>query len=87
MVEFGCLFTTEGLRAAPKRKPNPMVRTFGSGPVETVCRDCDHFFRKSLGKTYFKCRLFGNSGGPATDWRALWPTCAKFEKGPVDGPA
>jgi hypothetical protein len=62
----------------PQRKQNPMVRTFGAGTG--ICRDCAHFIRKELGRTYFKCGLFGNTGGSATDWRATWPACARFKK-------
>lgn len=31
--------------------------------------------------TYYKCDLRRVTGGPATDHRTSWPTCAKFEQG------
>jgi hypothetical protein len=32
-------------------------------------------------KTYLKCELGPLSHGAATDWRASWPACGKYEDG------
>lgn len=44
------------------------------------CKDCIHLLRKRIAKVYFKCGLYGNSGGPATDWRVSFEACGKFKK-------
>jgi len=69
----------EALVFAPA-DPNPLVRTFGRGPDGKRCKDCRHFYVIEFANRYFKCRIRGNSGGPATDHRANWKTCAKFEE-------
>jgi hypothetical protein len=43
------------------------------------CGDCLSFVAKKLANTYYKCVRFGDSGGPATDWRVRFPACGKFE--------
>lgn len=60
-------------------EPNPCVRQFGSGPEGETCRNCQLLLRKSMSKTYLKCALRKNTSGPATDHRAGWNACAKFE--------
>ena len=68
-----------GTSGPPEKKQNPMVRTFGLGPVERRCKECANFVAKGgCARTYYKCKLFGNTNGPGTDWRANWPACAKF---------
>lgn len=57
-----------------------MQRKFGPGPAGVTCGGCAHFFGKQYAKTYFKCRIYGNSGGAATDWRKSWPACGKFQE-------
>lgn len=60
------------------RKINPMIAAYGPGPSELKCKSCKHFLRFKQSKTWFKCALRRN-GGPATDHRANWPACARFE--------
>jgi len=43
------------------------------------CKDCVHFIRKYGGK-YFKCNLARQSHSEASDWRANWVACGRFEK-------
>jgi hypothetical protein len=65
----------------PKRASNPLLRTFGPGPEGAKCKTCANFALKGgCARTYFKCKLFGNTNGPATDWRANWLACKKWEK-------
>jgi hypothetical protein len=44
------------------------------------CGNCEHLIRKNYSKTYLKCGLATNTNGPATDWRAMWIACGKFEQ-------
>jgi hypothetical protein len=61
-------------------KQNPMPLVYGAGPEDKKCRDCAHFYRVGgVGGRYYKCDLRHQTSGPATDHRALWPTCGKFE--------
>ncbi|MGA2263195.1 MAG: hypothetical protein ABSH28_17400 [Acidobacteriota bacterium] len=46
----------------------------------SVCGDCRYLVGKHYDKTYFKCRFFGNSNGPGTDWRRKWEACGKFNE-------
>ncbi|OZI09158.1 hypothetical protein BWI93_05275 [Siphonobacter sp. BAB-5385] len=61
----------------PHKKGNPMVTTYGRGPEEYRCKHCQHFIDRR--DKYFKCSYRGNTNSPATDHRANWPTCSKFE--------
>jgi hypothetical protein len=61
-------------------KHNPMVAAYGPGPEDRRCWDCAHLLRYQAGGTWFKCDLRYNTGGAATDHRARWPTCARFEE-------
>jgi hypothetical protein len=60
---------------------NPMVKAFGEYHIRDVkCKTCEHFIRKELSKTFFKCAFRGNTNGPGTDHRANWPACTKYQK-------
>ena len=63
---------------AKLRKLNPMVKIYGPGPSNYRCKDCTHLYAKQFANRYFKCDLRRNTNGPATDHRANWPTCGKF---------
>lgn len=65
-------------QTVPRRDPNPCIRLYGPGPADYRCRDCQHFERHRQGTTWFKCALRKNTGGRATDHRALWQTCGRF---------
>lgn len=51
----------------------------GTGPAGKKCKDCKHFIRRSLAKTYFKCGMGKVTGGKATDIKATAPSCKLFE--------
>lgn len=56
-----------------------MHRIYGVTEGET-CKRCTYFIHVRPGQnTYRKCRVFGITGGPATDWKARYPACGKFE--------
>lgn len=45
------------------------------------CGDCQHFtrFRSAGGhKSWAKCDLTVDSGGPGSDWKARWTACGRF---------
>lgn len=68
------------LAAQPKvPKANPCIRIYGSEPPGKTCGECSHLFvRGDTARTYYKCDLRANTGGPATDHRRRWPSCGKF---------
>lgn len=66
-------------KATTPERVNPCVGLFGKGPEGKTCRTCAHLIRKGRGKTYIKCALRRNTNGPATDHRARWMACAKYE--------
>ena len=45
-----------------------------------VCRDCVNLISHKFDNTYYKCKLYGDSAGPGTDWRVRYPACGKFEQ-------
>jgi hypothetical protein len=60
---------------------NPCVVAFGPGPEGATCSSCTHLFaRGDTAGRYLKCDLRRFTGGPATDHRAGWPACARFEE-------
>lgn len=59
---------------------NPCVLFYGEGPEGRICFDCVHFFKQpGTAGTYYKCDLRRVTRGPASDHRARWPACARFE--------
>jgi hypothetical protein len=65
----------------PAKGENPMLR-HGYGPSGALCKDCVHLLRNEHhNQTYFKCELYKLSHGGASDFRARWPACKKFEAG------
>lgn len=62
------------------RRVNPCIQVYGFGPDGKTCKACVHFYRKKYSKTYLKCDLRRNSNGPATDHRAGWAACGKYEE-------
>lgn len=68
------------------RKIEAMYRKYGPGPDGKTCADCDNCVRYSpTDRHYWKCRLYGISGGESTDWRLKWPACGMFDM-EADGP-
>lgn len=74
------------------KKANPLLRMFGKGPEGATCKTCTHLRRKHFSKVYIKCDLRPNTNGPATDHKAGWPACGKYQfattetKRPVTSP-
>jgi hypothetical protein len=62
------------------KKIGSMHRKFGKGPDGAICRDCVNCYTHRLSKSYTKCKLFGHTGGPGTDWNQKWPACGKFQE-------
>lgn len=51
------------------------------GKTEGVtCKTCVHLIRYQMGASWLKCELARQSSSAATDWRAKWPACGKYEK-------
>ena len=44
------------------------------------CGECKHFLRFLRGGSWSKCELTQMSASKATDWRARWEACGKFEE-------
>lgn len=64
---------------------NPCIAVFGDGPDGSRCKNCTQLRYKNGSKKFFKCALRTITNGPATDHRANWPGCAKFEQLSNDG--
>lgn len=65
----------------PKRDTNPMLPVYGPGPGSARCKTCVHLVRLRRGGTYRKCALRRNTHGAATDHKATWPACGKYQAG------
>ena len=54
----------------------------GTGPEGRCCKHCKFFFRKEMGKTYFKCEKVRKywTGGSGTDIKANAKTCRLFKE-------
>lgn len=76
----GEITQAEKLAKNRAKKIGRMHRLHGKGPEGATCGDCREFYVKQFAGTYRKCRLFGTSGGPGTDWQMRWPACGKFQK-------
>jgi hypothetical protein len=44
-----------------------------------LCGDCGHLRRYRQGTAWLKCDLTRQTSGSATDWRAGWTACGRFE--------
>lgn len=53
----------------------------GTGPDGEYCKTCEHLVRKTMAKTYLKCRLMKATwtGGAGSDVKANDPACKKWE--------
>ena len=77
-MSYGELITHDGRVVA--KEPNPCVRTYGPGPEGARCKTCLKLGAKAFARTYYKCELRPDTGGPGTDHRVNWKACAKYEK-------
>ncbi len=58
---------------------HPMPKD-GEPACEQTCKTCGHLQRNTwTHRTFLKCRLTNHSSGKATDIRARWPACARWE--------
>lgn len=78
MLKFGEIID-ETLFGPRKKSVNPCVELYGEGPKNKRCKHCRHFIVHQHGNRYFKCAFRKITHGPATDHRANWPTCGKYE--------
>lgn len=61
-----------------RRKIDAMHYYYGFG--DGCCSECQHFVKKTFGKTYHKCLVYGNSNSESTDWRCSYPACGLIDK-------
>lgn len=60
-------------------QPNPMVHIHGCSTTESAtCKTCKHLYKKEFTGTYYKCGLFGDTNGSATDFRLKWNACRHY---------
>jgi hypothetical protein len=52
------------------------------GPPESRCGSCVHLRRIKYARAYLKCEISKLTHGPATDVRAKWRGCARWEGAP-----
>lgn len=57
-----------------------MIRANGQGPADTTCKGCRHLIRSGgHSKSFLKCNLTLMTNGAASDWRAKWLACGRYE--------
>jgi hypothetical protein len=65
-------------------KKNEAMRYRWGHRDDKKCGDCGEFIGVSGGEkspnTYFKCKKFGISSGPATDWRKKYIACGLWKE-------
>ena len=47
---------------------------------DKVCRLCTHLLRYHAGSNWLKCNISKMTSSVATDWKAGWPACGKYEE-------
>ena len=67
------------LEVVPGSRIDKMHKLYGKTEGR-VCRDCANLISYTFSNKYFKCKLYGDTGGPATDWRVRYPACGKFQE-------
>ena len=64
----------------PGKGENPML-VHGRGPEGARCGTCVFLLKGQYHNvTYQKCSLYKLTHGAASDFRAKWPACSKYEK-------
>jgi hypothetical protein len=65
---------------------NPCVAFYGRGPKDKTCKTCVHLRAshnsEGRGNRHLKCDLRKITHGAATDHRAGWPACGRWEARP-----
>ncbi len=69
-------------QASIERGIHPVTKVPLRAEGNETCGTCVHVVGRSMGKTYWKCRL-NETGGAATDVRLSWPACQRW--GPQAG--
>jgi len=67
-----------GLRREVRIKQ--MHGVYGKGPEGKKCKTCTHLYRVGKARLFLKCELNKVTRGPATDWRAGYEACGKYEE-------
>ena len=49
-----------------------------------TCKACIHLLRFRQGTYWHKCNLSKMTKSTASDWRAGWPACGKYEESKVE---
>jgi hypothetical protein len=67
--------------AVRPRRHAEMIRLYGESPG-CQCAQCRHLIRKRGDHAghFLKCEFAGVTASAATDWRAKWPACGRFEE-------
>ena len=62
-----------------ERKIFAMYKRFGTcGAMR--CKDCSHLIKvRPTDRHFYKCELYGNTGGESTDWRLSYGACGMFD--------
>ena len=55
-----------------------MHQIFGSGHPSDKCGNCKNFTGYTANRTWYKCRIYGETRSEASDWRRKWNACAMF---------
>lgn len=59
---------------------HPLTNLPLCGIEGATCGNCQHRFRRGGGaRSYNKCDLMRNTGGPGTDLRLKWPGCMSWK--------
>ncbi len=67
-----------GLRREERIKQ--MHGVYGVGPAGKKCKTCAHLFKQGKARFFLKCNLNKVTNGPATDWRAGYQACGRYEE-------
>ncbi len=77
-LKFGEITRAEAEKQAGiAHQENPCVAAYGRDPMGRSCKFCANL--KRYGR-YMKCALRHNTASAATDHRANWPACGKYER-------
>ena len=55
-----------------------MHYVFGSGHPSDKCGDCKNLVRHVASRTWYKCKVYGETSSEASDWRKKWNSCGMF---------
>ncbi len=66
---------------SPKKRPkhNPLIPSFGEGPPDKKCGQCDFHYFRVFAKNYPKCEKRGTSGSASTDHSSRYKACGLFQ--------